>query len=633
MLRDIKQKSSGLFAKIVMGLLIIAFGFWGISGSLMSSTNDSAATVNGEKITISEFNLANQSTRNRYKQQFGDSIGTEYFDTPNFKKGVMNQLVDKTLLKQEAEKFNFDVSPEKIANYIKSSPGLQVDGKFSAEAYANYLAQVNKSAELLERDIKEDLKSTALPQLVNQSGFALKAEIERQLKLAKQKRSIKYLELSTNDFKDKVDISDDEIESHYKEFGSDYKTQEKVSVNYIELSTKDLLDSIDVTDDELAEQYEAKKATMMTAEKRRAQHILMQVTDDNKEEVLKKISAIRAKLKAGENFDTLAKENSEDPGSAPKGGDLDWVTKGDMVKEFEDKLFSMKEGEISEPVLSNFGYHIIKLNEIQSPQIPQLADIKDKLIEELKKEKADDEFLRVADNLETAIIDSDNVLELVAENSGLSVKSTKLFAKGRGKGIAANSEFSKTAFSETVLNDNETSAMIDLGENHIAYVHLKEHKLPVIKPLEKVKSQIKEKLLTKKAKQLVEETLTNHLQEIKNGEKTLSEVAKIYEKEVVEANDVERTGSKLPYTLVKNIFALEKDTKHEMLESNTNAYALVDLLSVSEADLSKIDDSEKEKIQKQIERSVSSNEIIKITEQLRKDASININEKIFETEQ
>ncbi|HFD32999.1 MAG TPA: hypothetical protein ENJ28_09900, partial [Gammaproteobacteria bacterium] len=191
MLRDIKQKSSGLFAKIVMGILIIAFAFWGVSGSILSAGNDGAATVNGNKITIADYNQANQARRNQLKSQFGDNLGTEYFESIAFKRSVMNQLIDGELLRQEVEKFDYDVSPSKIKDYIESSPGLQVEGKFSKEAYANFLAQSNKSAELLQRDIKRDIMRSAMPVMINESSFPLNSEVESQYKLSKQKRTFK----------------------------------------------------------------------------------------------------------------------------------------------------------------------------------------------------------------------------------------------------------------------------------------------------------------------------------------------------------------------------------------------------------------------------------------------------------
>jgi peptidyl-prolyl cis-trans isomerase D len=635
MLRDIKQKSSGLGAKIIMGLLIIAFVFWGVSGSILSAGSDGAATVNGEKITINKFNLAHQTAKNRLTKQFGDNVGSEYFDSVNFKRGVLNQLIDAELLKQEAAKFDYDVAPAKIKSYIESSAGLQIDGKFSKEAYANYLSQVNKSADLLQRDIKEELQSAALPQLISQSSFALKSEIEDQYKLSKQKRTFNYIEISSNDFKDKVKVTEDEIKEHYKEFSQDYMTQEQVSVNYIELSTADLLKNIEVTDEEVKTFYDAKKENLKTAEKRKAQHILLTV-DGNEAEVKVAIQKIEKRIKDGEDFAAIAKEISQDPGSAKNGGDLGWVAKGDMVEAFDKKLFTMKVGEISEPVLSSFGYHIIKLSEIKSPEVPALEEIKDSLVQELKLEKAEEEFLSTADDLSTIIIDADNVLEVAAENSGLAMQNTDLFAMGRGTGIAANPNFSKAAFSDAIKVDNEISEMVDLGENHIAYIQIKEHKVPEVKPLEEVSEAIKLKLESEKARDMAREQTKALLTEITTGKKTLIDVATELGKTVQEAQDVERVGSKLPFNLVKNVFTLKFDANKVMtkfIEASVNSFALIELLSVVDGDLKTMTEDEKLNLDSQIKRTASNTEILNITAELRKNANININEKVFEDAQ
>jgi peptidyl-prolyl cis-trans isomerase D len=632
MLRDIKQQSSGLGFKIVMGLIIISFVFWGVGSSLISAGNDSAATVNGEKVTISDFNQANQSSRNRLQQQFGDNLGTEYFDTVNFKRGVLNQIVDRELLKQQAQKFDYDVAPETIKNYIESSPGLQIEGKFSKEAYANYLAQSNKSAELLQRDIKDDIIASALQQLISNSSFTVKSEIENQFKLSKQKRSYDYIELNSKDYEDKVEVTDDEIANHFNEFGTDYMTTEQVSVNYIELSTADLLDDITVSDEEIQNFYDAKKETLLTAEKRNAQHILLPV-DGNEAEIKVEIDKVAARITSGEDFATVAIEVSQDPGSAKDGGNLGWVAKGDMVEAFDDKLFSMNVGDISEPVLSSFGYHIIKLSEVKSPEVPVLEEIKDSLVEELKLDKAEQAFLTKADELTTIVIDSDNVLELAAEDSGLTIKTTELFAKGFGVDIAANQNFSTAAFSDLIKIDGETSEMIDLGDNHIAYLHIAEHNPPVIKALEDVKESITSKLKSDKGLELLKQAVAGYVEKINAGESNLTGIATELSKEVVQSVDIERVGSKEPFNLVKNVFGLKLVDEKPLVtsvDSSNNAMAIVSLKAIVNAETSALTDEESTTISTQIQRTVSNNEMLNITSNLRNDASININESIFE---
>lgn len=632
MLRDIKQQSNSLGAKIIMGLIIISFAFWGVGSSIMSVGNDAAASVNGEKISLNDFSLSNQAAKNRMTSQFGDSLGSEYFETENFKRGVMNQMVDAELLKQVAEDFDYDVAPSVIKDYIESSPGLQIDGKFSKDAYANYLKQVNKSAELLQRDIKNDIKKSALPQMIIQTSFSLSSEVENQYKLSKQKRSFNYIEISGSDYQDKVEVTDEEVQSHYNEFGQDYMTTEMVSVNYIELSASDLLADIELAEEDILTFYNAKKDSLMTAEKRKAQHILLPVSD-NAEEVKVEIEKIATRLSSGEDFAVVAKEVSQDPGSAKEGGDLGWIARGDMVEAFDEKLFAMVQGDVSEPVLSTFGYHIIKLNEVKSPEVPLLEDIKETLVEELKLEQAEEMFLTKADELDTVIVDADNVLEIAAENSGLEIKSTELFARGRGTGTAANQNFSTAAFSEAIKLDGETSEMIDLGENHIAYIHISEHNMPVTKPLEEVSVTITTKLKSEKSLDLAKSETAVFVDAVKAKEKTLEEVATELGKTVVEASDIERVGSKQPFNLVKNVFSLKFDNDHKevvLLESSPNAFAIVDLIAVVVADASAMSEEDKTSITTQIERTVSNNELTNVTKTLRDGASITINEKVFE---
>ena len=632
MLRDIKEQSSGLGFKIVMGLIIISFVFWGVGNSLISANNDSAAVVNGEKITITDFNQANQSQKNRLKSQFGDNVGSEYFDSENFKRGVINQIVNSELLKQQAEKFDYDVSPSTIKNYIEASPGLQIEGVFSKEAYANYLAQVNKSAELLQRDIKEDIKGTALPAMINQSAFSLKTEVENQYMLSKQKRNFSYVEIASKDFEDKVTVSDEEINNHYNEFGSEYMTLEQVSVNYIELSISDLTEDVDVNDEEIQTYYDARKETLMTAEKRKASHILLPVNNDA-DSVKLEIEKIAARIANGEDFSDVAIEVSQDPGSAKDGGDLGWVAKGDMVEAFDERLFTMASGEISEPVLSSFGYHIIKLSEVKSPEIPTLESLKDDLVLELKQDKAEELFLSKADELSTLIVDADNVLEIASEDSGLTLKSTELFSRGMGTEIAANANFSTAAFSDAIKLDEEISDMIDLGDNHIAYIHINEYIQPAIKELDAVKESIVTKLKSEKALDMAKLKTSEYVEAINSGEKSLSDVVAELTKTVVEANEVERVGSSHPFNLVKNVFSLKLIDNAPLItsvDSSSDSMAIVEIKSIIAVDAKGLTEEERKTINTQIQRTVSNNELSNLTANLRNDASININEKIFE---
>jgi peptidyl-prolyl cis-trans isomerase D len=632
MLRDIKKKSSSLRYMIIMGLLIIAFAFWGISGSLLTSSNDSAATVNGEKISINDFNQANQAAKNRMQSQFGDALGSEYFETENFKRGVLSQLIDSELLKQEAEKFDYDVAPEKIKEVIESAESLQIDGKFSKEAYANYLKTVGKSAQLLQRDIKSDLMGSAVPQLVVQTAFTLESEVNQQITLSKQTRSFNHLEISAADFTDKIEVTDEEINNHYTEFGQDYMTQEQVSVNYIELSISDLVDLAEVNEEDIAAYYESKKQTLMNPEKRMAQHILLPV-EDNAEQVKVEIEKLAERIKNGEEFSVVAKEASKDPGSAENGGDLGWVAKGDMVVDFEEALFALELGQVSEPVLSEFGFHLIKLNEIKQAEIASLEEMKETLITELKQTQAEEAFLSKANELEEAVIDSDNILEVAADTVGLKLKSTELFARNGGTGIASNPNFSKEAFSELVINEAQNSNMIDLGENHIAYLHLKEHVPAKQKDLEEVKETIISIIKSNKSKDLAKSKTEEFINKINSGEATLADVAVELEKEVVESIDIARTGSTLPFNLVKNVFTLKLDNeapKVELVEASSNSFALVQLNSVVLADVSSIEEAEKATQVTQMERGISNNEIINVTAELKSEASITINQAIFE---
>ena len=296
-------------------------------------------------------------------------------------------------------------------------------------------------------------------------------------------------------------------------------------------------------------------------------------------------------------------------------------------------FFALELGKVSEPVLSEFGYHLIRLNEIQAPEIASLEEMKDTLVLELKQNQAEEAFLDKANELEEAVIDSDNVLEFAAEATGLELKVSELFTKTGGTGISANPNFASEAFSELVLNENQNSNMIDLGENHVAYLHVKEHVPAKQKELAEVKDSIINIIKSSKSKELAKTKTQEYIDKVNASEITLADVAVELNKEVVESKDIERTGSTLPFNLVKNVFTLvlDKDNqKLELVEASSNSFALVQLTSVDFADVSAIPDADKTSITSQLERTLSSNEISNLTNDLRSEASITINEAIFE---
>ncbi len=640
LIKWIRNNSSGLAMSILMGLLVVTFALWGVQGYFQQSSNDAAAVVNGDKISINDFSQRFSQYTQSLMSQFGDNFDPAYFESPVFRRNFLEQLINDKLLQQAARDMDFIASPQAVRDLIQSIPSFQnPDGSFNKESYAAYLTQVNQSPAYFQNRVQEDILSQATPDLVRETLFVTALEKNQLHRLNKQTRSFDYVLLNAADFKANVTLSDEEIQAHYDENQQQYMTPEKVSVDYIQVDSSELARGIDVNDEDARAHYEANQADYLQDEQRKAAHILIALAGDAddaaKAAAEAEINDLKTQIDAGADFAELAKAHSDDPGSAQAGGDLGWVEKGMMVQPFEEALFAMETGRVSEPVLSQFGYHLIQLNEIKSADYKPFEEVKGDIIEALQAHEAESLFLDVRNEVETLVLDLDGDLHQVAEQTDVELKTTELFERSGGKGIAGNPQFAEAAFSALVKDELQTSNAIDLGGDHVVYLKLNTHEPGALKPLEEVREQIVDVLTDEKARELAQQTADEKIQLIQSGEADLNQVATDLEKSLVHADDTPRTGSAQPYILVRNVFSMPRPagetTEFAVLEANGLDLALVALKSVNDAEPG--EDAGSEQYAAQLQNALSNNELGLFTQVLRAHANIKIYEERIEPNQ
>src|SRR5690606_23105043 len=301
------------------------------------------------------------------------------------------------------------------------------------------------------------------------------------------------------------------------------------------------------TDEDAVTYYEEKKERFKKPEQRQAAHILINDDDEAKET----LATIQSRLDAGDSFADLAKEFSQDAGSADQGGELGLVASCEMVEAFDEALFSIQAGTVSEPVKSEFGYHIIKLEAINEAQIPDFESVKSDIIQDLQAKQAQTLFLDRANELSGLVLDSQSGLQQAAEATDLTVKTTDFFARSGGVDIAANPEFVKMAYSSLVKDDLLNSDVVNLSDTHIAFIHMNEINPAALKPRSEVSEGIKDQLATEKSAQQAKQLAESILEQAKQTD--WSELADENDLTVVEARDVKRTGSNHPFTVVKEV--------------------------------------------------------------------------------
>ncbi|RYV02825.1 peptidylprolyl isomerase [Shewanella sp. OPT22] len=506
MLEKIRDGSQSWVAKSILVLVILSFAFAGISSYLGSSTAVPAATVNGEDISKAELEQAYQSERNRLQQQLG-----EMFDTLSANDGylqtvrqqVLDRLVAQKLVDQAAKKLGLTVSDEQVKKAIFTEPAFQTDGKFDNDRYQALLRQLGYQPVAFRNTMRNDMTRRQLIEGTLGSEFALKGEAKQIAELQGQSRDIKYAIVNAEPFKADIKVSDEQAKEYYDTHQDQFIRPEMISVNYVELNSADLAKNVHVTDADAQAYYDEHKAEYQSQEKRLPAHILVQFGDD-KAKAKAKIEEIKKEIDSGADFAKLAEKDSEDTFSAKEGGKLDWYEHGVMDPAFDKAMFELKKGQVSGVVESEFGFHLIKLLDVQPSTTIEFAKVKQEIIQDLKKKQADEEYYEQKEQLANTSYEQPDSLTDTAKAVGGEVKHTALFSRNNVPAELNNPEVIKAAFSDQVLQDGMNSEVVDIDDSHSVVLRVNEHKVAGTKTFDEVKSDIVARIAQEKANEKAE---------------------------------------------------------------------------------------------------------------------------------
>ena len=518
MLQVIRERAQGLIAWLIVGAIVLSFALWGINDYLTDDDSGfNAATVNGVDVSLYEYQVAYQNERARLQQMFGERFDSDLFDD-QIKKTALERVIDNELLTQFASELGFRVSDAQLAGRLHGIEAFQQDGRFSKALYEQQVQASGESTAGFEYRMRRALLADQVILGVAGTDFATKAEVDEVARLSKQQRELAYVRIDQAKFAADLQFDDAEIEQFYRDNSDRFKTEEQVSLQYVELSVDQLAKDIEVTEDELREYYEEQKDRFVTPEERRARHILIQIDDDTDADAARqRIEELRQRIDQGEDFAALAKQYSEDPGSAPEGGDLGFFARGIMDPEFEDMAFALEVGEVSQPVRTQFGYHLIKLEAVRGGEGKSFAEVREQLASELKRKKAERIYFDKVEQLANLAYEIPDSLEPVAEELGLRIESTPLFGRSGGPGIAANRKVVDAAFSDDVLIEGLNSEAIELGRGRSVVVRKLSHQPAALRPLDEVREQVIALLRQQKAREGAEQAGKKLVEEIRQG--------------------------------------------------------------------------------------------------------------------
>lgn len=492
MLQSIREKIQGIVAAVIIGLICLTFGVWGIESYLSEASKVVVAEVSGEDIELAEYQEAFQRLRQRAQAELGDQFDPAQWTGEDTKRRVLEFVVDDELLTQLLERRRIRVGSDQVAQFLMSSPNFQVDGKFSSERYAQVTSMLGFTEQAFERQAQRDMAVEQLRAGVIASAFASPQELDGIARLAVQTRDMGYMVVKPADPKS-ITVSDPDLEAYFKEHGESFRVPDKVALEFIEISQTELLREVDVEESDILAYYEAHKPDFTIEEQRNARHILVQLDQDAPDSEVasarKKAEALRARVAAGEDFAAVAKASSDDIGSRADGGSTGLFGRGVMAPEFEAAVFGMKVGEVSELVRTSFGFHVITVTEIKPEDIKPYVDARGEVEQRLRKEKAEELYFELAERFSDSVYEFPDSLDDAAKALDLELHKTSLQTEAE-VAAAFSPAVAEAAWEPEVLTQGLVSPPVEIGQERVVAIKVTQFEAAHIPQLASIREEV-----------------------------------------------------------------------------------------------------------------------------------------------
>jgi peptidyl-prolyl cis-trans isomerase D len=622
----------GVLGWVLLGILCIAFAFFGLNSYLQSNATNYAAEVNDVEISPGQHQRAYLQIRNRMQEMLGTAFDPAMFNEEVLKANALNQLMNEELVLQAAESEGMATSEQLVAARIAAIEAFQEDGAFSKERYKRILGLQGMSPGEFEWRLRRELMANQFKSGILQTAAATQEGLNQAFLLEGQQRRFSYLMLPIAGFADQIEITDADIERYYEENSETFMTPERVRVQYLELEAARLETVTQVDEQALQALYEDQAEKYVVPEERRARHILFQLAPDADDASVtatrEQVDAAVGRLEAGESFETLAKELSDDPGSAANGGDLGFFSRGVMTAEFENVAFELNSGERSEPVRSQFGFHIIEIVEIKPEQATPLSEVRDELVDQLLSEERSELFYDSSETLSNLAFEQPDSLQAAADALGLEIAESDWFSSSGGAGIAEHGGIVETAFSEDVLLNGNNSAAIEIGEDHVVVLRILEHQEAARQALDEVREQVRELASDEQARALAEEQGKGLLSALQDGSATLDSIAEERSLQPGQTPLLGRNAGEPDNALVRQVFTLPRPSADSPVYGGfmmrQGDYALVALDEVKDGDLGALPEASRKQAWQAYNRAQGTTELAVVLKILEEQATIRI---------
>lgn len=616
-------------------LLIIfpSFAFFGIESLTRSNNADTAvATVAGQSISRQEFDNAQRNQLERLRQAYGQNIDQQLLNTPEAKKNTLDELIAKKTLAVEVSSARLAVANSVLQKSILATPGLsKPDGSFDHDRYKSLLAIQGMTPAIYEQRLRQELAEQQLVNAIQNTAITPKSVIERVGSIIEQEREVQVLNFKSSDYLSQVNLSEAMLKAYYEKNATQFEVPEQIKAEYVVLNLDAVAAQINVSDAELQSYYDQNKKQYVTEEQRRASHILLNLKKDasaaEQKAVRAKAEALLAEVRKNpDSFAKVAKENSQDPGSADKGGDLDFFGKGAMVKPFEDAVLKLKEGEISDIVQSDFGLHIIKLTAVRPGGTKTFDDVKTQLATDVRKQKATKAYAEAAETFTNTVFEQSDSLQAVADKLKLKIETVAGLGRQSNPALPAtspvnNAKFLKAIFSDEALKKKHNTEAVEVAPNTLVAGRVVEYKPVSKKPFESVKAQIEANLKQSEALALAKKAGEEKLKALQ----TKDDVAGLSEVKVVSR----LKSQELPPNAVLAI--MKADTqKLPVFVGVDQAGVGYGIYRIGKVSAGTVDQARRTTEKPQIENIASQQEIFAYVEALKQRAKVKINQSVFQ---
>ena len=624
MLQHIREGVGRWIAIAILGLIAVTFVFFGIDFSLVGPSF--AARVNGEPIPLLEFERALQAQQaeyaDLYRMEFTEDLQQE------LRASVLERLVRNEALLQRAEAAGFGVSDAQLTAAIRERPEFQVDGEFSIDLYRARLLSEGMPPTAFEALLRDQLELIELQNGIANSAFYTPTEYRRYIELYNQRREVGYANFAADAFAEDVEVTEEAMREHFAANAMRYQTEESVDLEYIEVLADELATDVEITEEALLAYYEEQQDRFVTEERRRARHILF--TGDDAEA---RAQDALARLEAGEDFAALAMELSDDPGTSAQGGDLGWVGRGLLVGPFEDTLFAMESGAVEGPVETNFGFHLIRLDEIDAGDVQPFEQVRDELAEELRLRESEDSFYSRATELADRAFDAFDELATVATQMELPLQTFAGFTRsGSVSPFADSAAVVQAAFSPEVLEQGQNSGPIELADDHVLVLRVSAHHPPAEQPFEAVRDEVEQALIRAEAERLAADAAQQFVEAF-DPQADLAALAESLGGEWNAPVWIQRADSTLPTQIVATAYRLAKPQAGEPIVEPvplaSGDFAVLLLTNVEPGDVEAVTQEERDAAARQLTDQSAMFELTGYAGEIRDDATVRIPDQVL----